>query len=40
MSKNQLIFTRHATIMLNERGIERAWVDLMLAEPEETEPDP
>jgi hypothetical protein len=40
MSKNQLIFTHHATTMLAERGIERAWVNLTLAEPEETEPDP
>ncbi|MBI2714924.1 MAG: DUF4258 domain-containing protein [Rhizobiales bacterium] len=40
MSEHRLIFTRHAELMLAERGIERAWVERTVNEPETIESDP
>jgi hypothetical protein len=33
-------YTRHALTMLDERLIERAWVERTILEPEAVEPDP
>ena len=40
MSENRLVFTHHAELMLAERGIERAWVERAVNEPDAMEPDP
>lgn len=35
-----VIYTRHAIDMLAERGLEKAWVERTILQPETTEPDP
>jgi hypothetical protein len=40
MARPALLFTRHAEDMLTERGIDRAWVEAAVHEPESVEPDP
>ena len=40
MATADLIFTQHAEDMLHERGIDRAWVEAAVRDPETLEPDP
>ncbi len=40
MADANLIFTQHAEDMLIERGIDRAWVEATVQEPDAKEPDP
>jgi hypothetical protein len=40
MAHANLVFTRHAADMLIERGIDRAWVEATIRDPESIEPDP
>jgi len=40
MARPALLFTRHAEDMLIERGIDRAWVETTIYEPESVDPDP
>jgi hypothetical protein len=40
MTERPVTFTRHAKTMLEERNIDRAWVERALSEPDLVEPDP
>jgi len=40
MADVNLVFTQHAKDMLIERGIDRAWLETTIRDPEAIEPDP
>lgn len=36
----RIVYTRHASTMLEERAIDPAWIELTIFHPDTTEPDP